>query len=64
MFLYGIILTNGRDHIFAVVMAEGHFNAGRKAKEYAETWDGFDVYSVSYLNNKKLESGEVVFVGG
>ena len=61
---YSVIYINKQgDTVTGVVKAESHLEAERKAKDDVKAWDGFSVYSVNWLDKKRIEDGEVVFCG-
>lgn len=65
MNLYGLVYGNDtNDFLYLIVKAESHILATREAEENVKQWEGFRVLSVNFINGPKLESGEVVFVGG
>lgn len=62
---YSLIYGNKEgDCICSIVKAESHFAAERKANEDVKKWEGFHVYSVNWLDKKRIDGGEVVFCGG
>lgn len=62
---YSLIYLNKQgDTIVSIVKADSHLHAKRKAKEDVNLWEDFHVYSVTWLDKDKIESGKVVFCGG
>ena len=61
MEFYCIVYHNDSEYIVSIVKSESHILAERKAEENVKLWEGFNVWSVTWLDKAKIESGEVVF---
>lgn len=61
---YSIIYANKKlETIVSFVKAEHYFAAEDKAKEDVQNWPHYRVYSINWLDKKRVDAGEVVFCG-
>jgi len=59
-----IYINKQGDTITSLVKAESHFHAKRASEKDVKLWEGFHVYSVNWIDKKRVDAGEVVFCSG